>query len=78
VLLLTIFGGTWVNLEDIGGVFQSAADWFPFSHALTAVRRVMLDGAGFGDIGSDLVWVSAYTAVVAVLAVVVFRRRMLE
>jgi ABC-2 type transport system permease protein len=78
VLLLTIFGGTWVNLEDIGGVFQSAADWFPFAHALTAIRSVMLTGAGFGDVGTDLVWVAGYTAVVVVLAVVVFRRRMVE
>ncbi len=78
VLLLTIFGGTWVNLEDIGGVFASVADWFPFAHALTAVRGVMIDGAGFGDVGSDLLWVLAYTVAVVLLAVVLFRGRMVE
>jgi ABC-2 type transport system permease protein len=78
VLLLTIFGGTWVNLEDIGGVFQTVADVFPFAHALEAMRAAMVGGAGFGDVTGDLVWVAAYTAAVAVLAVIVFRRRMVE
>jgi ABC-2 type transport system permease protein len=78
VLLLTIFGGTWVNLEDIGGVFATVADWFPFAHALDAVRAVMIAGAGIGDVGGDLVWVAAYTAGAVVLAIAVFRRRMVE
>lgn len=77
-LLLTIFGGAWVNLEDIGGVFQTVADVFPFAHALEAIRVVMLDGAGLGDITGDGLWVLAYTAVVVGLAVVVFRKRMAE
>ena len=78
VLLLTIFGGTWVNLEEIGGVFQTVADVFPFAHALTAVRSVMIDGVGFGDLVTELVWVLGHTAVVIALAIVVFRRRMVE
>ena len=78
VLLLTIFGGSWVNLEDIGGVFESVADWFPFAHALTATRSVMIGGAGFGDVAGDLLWVLGYTVAVVIMAVVVFRRRMLE
>jgi ABC-2 type transport system permease protein len=78
VMLLTIFGGTWVNLEDIGGVFETVADVFPFAHGLAAIRGVMLDGAGFGDIAADLVWVLVYTVAVVIIAVAVFRRRMVE
>lgn len=78
VLLLTIFGGTWVNLEDIGGAFQTVADVFPFAHALEAMRAAMVGGAGFGDVATDLAWVAGYTAAVAVLAVIAFRRRMVE
>jgi ABC-2 type transport system permease protein len=75
-LLLTIFGGTWVNLEDIGGAFQAVADVFPFAHALEAIRAVMLDGAGFQDISGDATWVLGYTVLIAALAIVFFRRRM--
>lgn len=76
VLLLTIFGGTWVNLDDIGGAFEAVAGWFPFAHALEAVRAVLLDGAGLGDIGGDLVWVACFTLGAVVAAVAAFRRRM--
>jgi ABC-2 type transport system permease protein len=78
VLLLTIFGGAWVNLADIGGVFESSAEWFPFGHALTAIRSVMIDGASFADVGGDLVWVAGYAASTVALAVWVFRRKMIE
>ncbi len=78
VLLLTIFGGAWMDLEAIGGVFRTAGDIFPFAHALDATRAVMIDGAGFGAIATDLYWVIGYTVAAVVLAIVAFRRRMLE
>ena len=78
VMLLTIFGGAWMDLEAIGGVFESAGRIFPFAHALDAVRGIMLDGAGFGDIAADFIWVVAYTMVAIVAAVLVFRRRLTE
>jgi len=76
VLLLTIFGGAWFDIEEIGGVFQTIGDALPFKHALDAVRDVMVDGAGFGDVAGDLLWVLAYTVVAVIAAVVTFRRRM--
>ena len=78
VLLLTIFGGAWMDIEAIGGGFKVVGDFFPFAHALDAVRDVMLDGAGLSDIATDLYWVIGYTVVIAGLAVMAFRRRMLE
>ena len=78
ILLLAIFGGAWVDIEAIGGVFKTVGDFFPFAHALDAARDVMLDGAGFSDIAADLYWVLGYTVVVVGLAVLAFRHRMLE
>jgi ABC-2 type transport system permease protein len=78
ILLLTIFGGAWMDIEAIGGGFKTVGDWFPFAHALDAMRDVLIDGVGFGSIATDLYWVLGYTVVTAVLAVVVFRRRMVE
>jgi ABC-2 type transport system permease protein len=78
VLILTIFGGAWFDLEDIGGVFLSIGDVLPFKHALDAARAVMADGAGFGDIATDLYWISGYTLGAVVVALWLFRRHMVE
>jgi len=78
ILLLAIFGGAWMDIEAIGGAFQSVGNVFPFAHALAAARAVLIDGADLGAIATDLYWVLGYTAVVVVLAVAAFRGRMLE
>ena len=78
VLLLTIFGGAWMDLEAIGGVFRSVGSAFPFAHALDATRAVMIDGADFAGITGDLTWTLGYTVVVVGLAVFTLRRRMVE
>lgn len=78
ILLLTIFGGAWMDLNAIGGVFKTVGDVFPFAHAIYALRDVMVEGADFGAIAGDLYWVAGYTVVIAGLAVMSFRRRMIE
>lgn len=78
ILLLTIFGGAWMDIEAIGGGFKTVGDWFPFAHALDAMRDVLIDGVGLGAIATDLYWVLGYTVVTAALAVFVFKRRMAE
>jgi ABC-2 type transport system permease protein len=78
ILLLAIFGGAWVDVEAIGGVFKTVGDFFPFAHALGAARDVMLDGAGLSDIATDLYWLVGYTVVAVGLAVLAFRHRMVE
>ena len=78
VLMLTIFGGAWMDLEKIGGAFESFGNALPFAHALYATRGVMVDGDGFSAIATDFYWVLGYTVVIAVLAVVLFRRKMVE
>ncbi len=78
VLLLTIFGGAWLDLGAIGGAFEAVANLFPFAHALDATRAVMVDGAGPGEIATDLAWVSGYTLASLALAISLFRRQMLR
>jgi len=78
VLLLTIFGGTWMDLEEIGGAFQSIMNLLPFAHALDATRDIMEHGVGFRCIATDFYWVLGYTLVFLALGVFLFRRRMVE
>ena len=78
VLILTIFGGTWFDLEEIGGVFLTIGEVLPFKHALDATRAVLVDGAGWGDIAGDVAWVGGYAIAAVGVAIVAFRRRMIE
>jgi ABC-2 type transport system permease protein len=78
VLILTIFGGAWMDLDAIGGAFQSVGQALPFAHALDATRNIMIGGAGFSSIATDFYWVLGYTLAVVALALVLFRRKMLE
>ena len=50
----------------------------PFAHALDAARDVLLQGAGFAHIATDLLRVGGYSVGTVATAVVVFRRRMAE
>lgn len=78
VLLLTIFAGTWFDLNSIGGPIQTVENLLPFVHALDATRDVMTDGAGLTAIATDLYWVIGYTLGATVLAGITFRSRMVE
>ncbi|UCG54949.1 MAG: ABC transporter permease [Dehalococcoidia bacterium] len=78
VMLLTVFGGAWMDLQEMGGVIQSSMSVLPFAHALDASRDVMINGAGFSDIAVDFIWVLGYTLLFTMLGVLLFRRRMVE
>ena len=75
---MTIFGGTWFDLEEIGGLVQGTMNTLPFAHALTATRDVMEHGLGFRCIATDFYWVLGYTVVFFALGVFLFRRRMVS
>ena len=78
VMLLTIFGGTWMDLEEIGGVIQNTMNVFPFAHALDATRDIMEHDVGFRCIAADFYWVLGYTLGFFALGVFLFRRRMMK
>ena len=78
VMLLTIFGGTWMDLEEIGGLIQSTMNVFPFAHALDATRDIMEHDVGFRCIATDFYWVLGYTLAFFALGIFLFRRRMVK
>lgn len=75
IVLASLFGGLWMDLEAIGGIFQRIGYALPFARAVDAARDVLM-GAGFGDIAGDLGLVLAYTAVFFILGTFCFRWRM--
>ena len=66
--------GTWFDLKLVGGIFEKIAEVLPFYHAVELGREI-LRGNFTGSLKHLLV-VSAYAAVILVLAVVLFLRQM--
>lgn len=57
----------WFSLEGAPRWLRLAAEAFPLTHMLRAVRRVMNDGAGFMEVAPEMAVLSAMTLVFLVL-----------
>ena len=51
----------WFSIEGAPHWIKSAAQIFPLTHLLTAVRRIMHDGAGLVDVGPQILALTAMT-----------------
>ncbi len=67
--------GTWFELDLIGGAFKRIAYMLPFANAVDAARAAL--NGNYGDIFKPLIIVCAYAAVISVIAVIVFRKKMI-
>ena len=66
--------GVWFDLDLVGGAFKKIAYALPFVHAVEMERAVL--AGDFLGIFPHLWWVLGYTAVLLVLAVLMFLRQM--
>ena len=66
--------GVWFDLDLVGGAFKKIAYALPFVHAVEMERAVL--AGDFLGIYPHLWWVLGYTAVLLVLAVLMFLRQM--
>lgn len=67
-----IFGGIWMNLKMVGGVFEGIGYALPFAHAIDAARNV-LSGTGLRNVVTNLYWVYGYAVILFVFGVLSFR-----
>ncbi|WP_152394586.1 ABC transporter permease [Paenibacillus guangzhouensis] len=76
--LLTNFSawlsGIWFDLNLIGGWFKGIAYVLPFAHAVEASRAAM--SGDYASILPHLWWVFGYAAVIIVIAVYAFKKKM--
>ncbi len=68
------FSGIWFDVQLVGGVFERIADLLPFIHAVE-LQKAVIEG-NFSSVPLHLLWVASYTAVIAVLALWLFKRQM--
>ncbi len=68
--------GVWFDIELAGKTFKKIADLLPFVHAVE-LQRAVINGT-FNEACLHLYYVTAYSAVITLLAVLLFLRQMKE
>ncbi|HII83900.1 MAG TPA: ABC transporter permease [Methanobacterium subterraneum] len=74
IVFISIFGGCWMDLKMVGGIFGTIGYTLPFAYAIDAARAV-LNGSGFFDIVTDFYWVLGYTLIFFFVGIFCFRWR---
>lgn len=66
--------GTWFDLNLVGGAFKTIAYLLPFAHAVDAAKAAV--AGDYANIFPHLWWVIGYAAMIMLIAVFVFKRKM--
>lgn len=75
ITAIGLFGGAWMDLKMIGGVFETIGYALPFAHAVDA-SKALLSGAQFAEIAHNFIVVIIYCVASFLLAILSFRRTM--
>lgn len=68
-----LLGGVYFPVELLPEWMRSIADWVPMNHALLALRKSLLTGAGFDAIGRHLLFLLVFSLVIWPLGVLAFQ-----
>jgi ABC-2 type transport system permease protein len=70
---MIFLSGVWFSLEGVNPWMQKLALIFPLTHVIDAARAIMIDGAGLAGIASQLLVLSAMTAIFLLAGALQFR-----
>jgi ABC-2 type transport system permease protein len=70
-------GGMLFPVDVLPGWLQSAARAFPIFYSLKAMRLAVLKGASLGDVGTEVLALTVFAAVLLPVATVAFKRAVL-
>jgi len=73
---MMLLSGIWFSLEGSPHWVQMVGKIFPLTHVLDASRAVMLDGAGFAQVASDLAYLAVTTLLFLAFGAWSFKWRM--
>jgi ABC-2 type transport system permease protein len=74
IISISLFGGAWMDLKMLGGIFEAVGYALPFAHAIDAARAI-LKGSGLGEVTTELYWIIGYALVFFLLGIFSFSWR---
>ena len=75
-MALAVLSGVWFSISFMPEYIQTIANLFPFAHAVEAARAVLIRGAGFAAVQSDIIFLAVWAAAVTLLGIFMFGRTM--
>jgi ABC-2 type transport system permease protein len=73
---LAVLSGVWFSREIMPEYIQVLGDIFPYAHAVSAARVVIIRGADFSAVSGPIVFLACWAAGSFILGIALFRRRM--
>jgi ABC-2 type transport system permease protein len=73
---MMFMSGVFFPIEQMPGIMQAIAQALPLTYATTALRKVMVLGAGLGDITGEILFMVVFGIVFLMIAVPMFKRAM--
>jgi len=73
---MMFLGGVFFPIEQMPGFMQTISQALPLTYATSAMRKVMVLGAGFGDITTEVLFMTVFGLAFLLISVPMFKRGM--
>jgi ABC-2 type transport system permease protein len=73
---MMFLGGVFFPIEQMPGFMQTISQFLPLTYATSALRKVMVLGAGLDSIMAEILFMVAFGVVFLTIAVPLFKRAM--
>ena len=73
---LAMVSGVWFSIEAMPSYIRTFANLFPYAHAVTASRAVLIRGAGLEAISGDFIFLVCWAAGIFIIGTLLFSRTM--
>ena len=76
IYVMIFLSGTFYPIEAMSPIVQPISYVLPLTYMIHALRSIIVKGAGLEVVTSDFIFLSVYTIIMLVLAVIVFRKKL--
>ncbi len=73
---LAVLSGVWFSISYMPKYIQTIANVFPYAHAVSSAREILIRGAGAAAVQNDVLFLAAWAAGSIILGTVFFARTM--
>jgi ABC-2 type transport system permease protein len=73
---LAVLSGVWFSISYMPKYIQTIANIFPYAHAVSSAREILIRGANIAAVQNDLLFLAAWAVGATILGIIFFARTM--